>query len=157
MSKYKETIEKVLRGEGYASVCNDWKEWIYGEHPELRPELEFKVGDWVIPKNNEYPPSRATSVGSNELKYGPGQYYTFDYIRKATPEEIEKHLVEEAKRRGYVKGVKARSLFANYEGRLLGPTKWNHYDKHDDQLWMQSNDCNLVIYERGKWAEIIED
>jgi hypothetical protein len=91
---------------------------------DLREEAkreEFKVGDWVVftGKNgwvtefwtpgkvckineidgNVLRTDGSTSSGASNLKSN---------FRKATPSEIEKHLIEEAEKKGFIKGAKVR-------------------------------------------------
>lgn len=71
--------------------------------------------------------------------------------RPATHEEIEKHLTEEAKRRGYKGGGTIKGIH--------GTTHWRpeiasfYYDAESDSL---VTDMECVVYEKGQWAEIIE-
>ena len=168
MNKYKKTIKKALEGEGNApdKMCAAWREWIKGRHPELFKE-EFKVGDWVVgwhheqnPNHLDRKPWRIASVD-----YEGGKYYTPEgqpawncqarHIRKATKEEIETHLIQEAKRRRFVEGAKFASLqsdgtpFEQDVSKVESPLV---YDPDDDSL---DNEVGDRIYCKGQWAEIL--
>ena len=110
MNKYKKTIIAVIKGEGREPICTDWENWLKDRHPELFEE-EFKVGDWVYWSGN------CQTVGKIKAHAKPIIGLCFelsethkdtkydschvDNLRKATSEEIETHLIKEAKKRGY--------------------------------------------------------
>jgi hypothetical protein len=75
-----------------------------------------------------------------------------DEIRKAKPSEIEAHLIEEAKRRGFVAGNKFKSLTTGYIYEI--ETQKYAYHNSSDALDLWGTAC---IYKQGKWAEIIND
>jgi len=64
---------------------------------ELKEENEkpkFKVGDWVVPKNGDDIKAEQiieinSGFGHTWFVYAPGCQYTPDYVRHATPAEIE--------------------------------------------------------------------
>ena len=73
-------------------------------------------------------------------------------IRKLKPSQIESHLREEAKKRGYKKGTK---IYRANCGRESFEIKYHTdfiYDERNDSLY-----CNFTIYKQGQWAEIIKD
>lgn len=79
--------------------------------------------------------------------------------RKATEKEVKKALIKEAERRGFKEGVECYSLLHNKNLKChntLNNTEYiaGNYDKLHFGL---HGDLYVVIYEKGKWAEIIQD
>lgn len=72
-----------------------------------------------------------------------------DYWKPATKDEIESRLIQEAKRRGFEKGVKIK--FPN-DIKLTAQSNDFDYVAHIDSLYIG----NYRIYYNGQWAEIIE-
>ena len=140
------------------------------ENIEKESIPEFKVGDWVIGLENYSPssPSRIKSIKGED-------YYTiFDdgypdhiinpvdnipYVRHCTKKEIEKHLIEEAEKRGYKDGVKVRCLRITDDIDYLIMKNIEYFGRssNDDALIVKGQNIpRMVIYFKGKWAEIIE-
>ena len=135
------------------SLCAQAKEKLEAMAPKA-----LEIGKWY--RHKDYP--RFLSIHLNDDRYGfdiSGDW--FDNVRnklsyhedyyEATPQEVEKALIEEAKRRGFVigcchyitngekvikKALSERFLFEPYSNKLL----FN----------------NWSIFECGKWANIIE-
>ena len=143
------------------TIVNSNPDWF-----EKIEEPKFKVGDWVY-----YDKKSARQDGSN-MRSG---YYRIiglrmaweliaeldatthcrecyaNDLRLATPEEIKAHLIEEAKRRGLVMGVKYFSADGNnFEARQI---KGDFYYCNNDMLTDGWGGC---VYCQGKWAEIIK-
>lgn len=164
MNKHKKFIKDAYEGK-YGTMCQDWKNTILEHYPEFKEE-EFKVGDWVVvsKKNCTKPnPVDALVVYRNDGKDTYGFSHKGDWIRsfcttndmqnksltrKATPKEVEKRLIEEAKKRGYKKG--------NYKCLWTNDVRYDDcipmYALDEDRLWLK-NGC---VYSKGKWAEIIK-
>jgi hypothetical protein len=139
----------------------------------------FKVGDWVICLRNPVIPERIVGFHYNEhmkIEDREEQYcYQQDY-RLATPEEIEEHLITEAKKRGYKKGVIVKSAAPNSlnSATLVGDPEFKSFKQcrfNDDSLKtthnsisfkirdskpIESYSMNIYSDEYG-WAEIIEE
>ena len=124
--------------------------------------VDFEVGDWVVVDAVNQAVRRVVNIDHNRdfpvITNTPsgivGSWSTNNIARKATPNEIQEALVDEAKRRGLVKkGVKVKTL----DGRI--PSKWVddcyrfRYDVAEDSLVVHT----FYIYREGTWAEIIED
>lgn len=150
----------------------------------LREEPKFKVGEWIIGKNGytPYNPSRITSLSSNLIYYlcwnGSSETSSFmdgQSVRHATKDEIEKHLIQIAKDKGFLDmGVKFKSI-NQYEIGVVREIK--PYDDNDDDIkWeyipdldslycasgLTTRACNGTmvcsnpsIYIEGRWAEVI--
>jgi hypothetical protein len=71
-------------------------------------------------------------------------------LESATPSEIEAHLIEEAKRRGYKQGVVVKSFHNRNTWALQGDVR---YIEETDSL----SDRMTYLYQKGKWAEIIKE
>lgn len=171
MGKYKQFIIDAHKGE-YGNMCSDWREKLEKELPELFKK-EFKVGDWAIgwfyeDKDYKAKPWRVGSKSDGlirpEKNLSHGCYAM--HLRKATPEEIKKHLIEEAKKRGFLDLVMFSSLRAvapNEIARTSGSSKGSgvcgsrfKYSLDRDTLYSWGRGCH-VVYEKGKWAEIIPE
>jgi hypothetical protein len=92
------------------------------EQEEIKEEKEFKENDWVIwsgsnPAIGRIDRRDGYNWGNGDICYilkeyaGSGKYTSCSHkhLRKATPEEIEKHLIGEAEKKGFVKGAKTDS------------------------------------------------
>lgn len=166
MNKHKKFIKYAYEGK-YGTMCQDWKDTILEHYPEFKEE-EFKVGDWVVvsKKNCTKPnPVDALVVYRNDGKETYGFSHIGDWTRffcttndmqnksltrKATPKEVEEHLIEEAKKRGLYDSNLVKCLSSgkiNIKNVSLMPV----YDKKEDELWSKY----ALVYEKGKWAEII--
>lgn len=95
------------------------------EELKANKEEEFKVGDWAYSLNDSLPYRakgsilKITDVGNdNYLSYTDLKGETTSIggknFRKATVEEIEKHLIEEAEKKGFVKGAKVKHDESQY-------------------------------------------
>ena len=137
------------------------------ELTELKKQLEepdFDVGDWVVQTGFSKPNliKHKTGIGffanewDNHLQEGISETK-----RKATPEEIESALIEEAKRRGFKVGATANNSNVSFDDEFKDYTLESgrnfKYDyKYDTLSWSDSEVC-WDIYCKGKWAEIIEE
>jgi hypothetical protein len=73
-------------------------------------------------------------------------------LQPATKEQIQEMLGKVAESKGFVKGVKVRSLFANNIDVIDG----NFYlELATDSLWSNGDNNLIKIYENGKWAELL--
>jgi len=153
-------------------------------------KVNFKIGDWVkvIPSNNRstkyseaiadnyifrlwYDPENIDSFNSwvngdcsvlcvdKDNKYSVN--YRLEDLRLATKEEIEYHLIQEAKKRGYVTGTVINSI-----STVASLFKWTvncdagyRYYPNEDRLdcMRTERDANCTIYHKGQWAEIVKE
>ena len=133
-----------------------------------RKETEFKAGKWIIGKNTNdgrqyipHHPVRFIEEGDYWCRFESdkdGRTETSKkYLRHATEDEVESHLIEEAKKRGYNQGVKVKNMTKDdnfsvdciNNGFKSFPIEYN---PRNDEL-----SANMAIYKQGKWAEIIEE
>ncbi len=160
--------QKELIIEGHEAACTEWKERIEKGFPKLF-KSEFKEGEWVR-LNKKYGNIVKISEVRNDGWFW-GEQFPEPYLtdgaknfhnprvikRKATHEEIAEHLIEEAKRRGFLGKVTISkdtlgysSVGWYYDIEFNGKASYNIRD--DELIVRPSYD---TIYSRGKWAEII--
>lgn len=147
-------IEKLEK----AGVLELWFEPIYEEE-------KFKVGDWVkyigvsstICKNGYI--YKLEDIDSDGWVYhicddGSRNGYRKKNYKLATKQEIEQHLIAEAKRRGFGKGIKwINPIYENYEFASKGNFTSEFSGDNIIYLYLDHN----TIYNKGEWAEIIKD
>lgn len=129
---------------------------------EVEEEEVFKVGDWVMcetSKYSEFTKGHLYKVRESKDRYGnlgleldnrgsKTNGIPHEYFRLATKEEIEKHLIEEKEKEGWVKGAKTNNgvidqifLYKDWEkvmGRSNLPYKNRDLElciKYDSQYW----------------------
>jgi len=133
---------------------------------ELKPEPKFKVGDWVMPEENDdeenYYPKRIIATG-NMIKYlkdiedlESWTWFPSHRFRLATPQEIELHLRKICDEKGFRNGVKIRGLAADakpFHSCYVIETPFQ-YEEGEDSLVALSGDR---VYCKGKFAEIVAD
>lgn len=123
----------------------------------------FKDGDWFAVDGCE---DNETWIGRYpdryEYKCGGTWEYNDSFLkkeaRKATDKEIEQVLITEAKRRGFKEGVLFNSL-QNGGMKCKGNKRYSYlsnFNKLQFGTLINYKDLHGVIYEKGKWAEIIE-
>ena len=153
--KYSVTASWCIRDLRRAGVLELWFEPIYRE--------EFKVGDWVtwidgttgriVKHCKSFADSWSLDVKGDTEQYNS---CSESNLRLATPEEIKKTLVEEAVKRGFKEGVKVRSLIHNKDLFCNNTINGFEYYSDYDKLHFGSDGVScVVIYEKGKWAEIL--
>ena len=140
-------------------------QWIESVFGEVKKELE--VGKWYRLKNNNLVFTTSGLLKGHVSGYGfshGGTKWSDEYpdflvesFKEATPQEVEKALIEEAKRRGLVNGVNIKSSWLQYgktsDGKLGG--RYNYIEKYNE-LEIDSNVCLYTIFQNGQWATVIE-
>lgn len=155
------------------------KQDIQDKIDKLKNETTIKVGNWYKGSYNDnrniifY--AREIDEDEDIIGYGfveNGWSYnaifsnldseTMKTIKPATNEEVEAALIKEAKRRGFLKGVKSKCL-EDLQIETIKEEKYE-YTEHTDGdkcLWVQASDYgngfNLCVFNNGKWAEIIQE
>ena len=157
-------VSRSFVKEAHENACSTWKLRIEKEFPELfEKKEEFKIGDWVNWTGQNpsigriYAPCPVHSDSFMLDNFSGSGLYTscsIKYLEKATKEEVEKHLIEEAKRRGYsetnikcLTGIK-NSFNTSYD--------WYYSILKDALYTMPRGNGGNTVYEKGKWAEIIQ-
>lgn len=112
------------------------------------PPQEFKVGDWVICDAGN------GCVSKLHRLTGSGLDCPMDHIRLAAPQEIESHLIKEAEKKGFEKGVKCKWHDENIIYTLTGVWSYGaRYYPENDSYFLHG----IMIYCKGKWAEIVQE
>lgn len=173
--KAKKFITKAYNGELGLTMCQDWKSLLEKEFPELvKKEEVFKDGDYVyilrtgflinsnaktgavrrIISITDKNPDTGSSVYSKYISLSGNVVGSFDErsrrcLRRATPEEIKAHLIEECKKRG---------IWDTADINCIGKTSWRDGKWHEmyvekaDRLWSKYG----VVYEQGVFATPIK-
>ena len=139
------------------SLCAQAK----GKLDAIAPKA-LEIGKWY--KHKDYP--RFLSIHLNDDRYGFDiSGYWFDDVRsklsyhedyyEATPQEVEKALIEEAKRRGYKEGIKFKSLIYDKDESKLSSAQLD-WDEVMDGWWHLRDSFGESIFHNGQWATIIE-
>ena len=152
MKKFEITEEQIK--QAYDAACEDWKQRIKEWFPEL-----YKIeSGWYY--NNEknvlsyYDFENINQYGFNSY----GKWYQFDNVRlsgseyPAPEKEVEERLIEEAKRRGFVEGVKINLTGKNEY--VLKSNEFRFFGSHNT-LGVKNPMCWNNVFQDGKWAEII--
>ena len=139
-------------------------------------DLGLKVGEWykatdskfmvLLTKFNSMYDSKGYFFDTSGDWKGFGDVGLGQCI-KATPQEIDQALTDEAKRRGFNKGVKFKSLSENGKIRTISDKTYICYyidlnsltiltseEEWDNKYDVQSNP---TIFKDGEWAEIIDE
>lgn len=153
MEKLSVSKEFVLAA--HKAACDDWKSKIEKEFPGLfKPKHE--KGKWYF--NNGCHLINFSQYGSGN--YGINgvddwhenmHFHKNDDTRLATKEEIEKHLIALAEKKGFNPSTKIHSL-GGARNQIIGGISWNYLD--GDMLRANGD---ALVYCSGEWAEIIEE
>lgn len=164
MGKYKQFIIDAHKGE-YGSMCSDWREKLEKELPELFDNGK-KSGCWYI---DQFSPGDlnifffCTRI-ENEKMFGYGismdkwknenEVVLWSTIygesRRATEEEIHKHLTEEAKKRGFVNGASFYGVQGSHKNMRTVIGENNGIEMNQYGLYCGDS----YLYFEGKWAEL---
>lgn len=86
--------------------------------------------------------------------------WTTDELKEATKEEVEQSLIKEAKKRGYADGVKVHSLGHDKQMVIYNQELNTEYESYYNKLWfgvgLGETNHYVVVFQDGKWAEIVE-
>lgn len=77
-------------------------------------------------------------------------------VTPATDKEVETALIAEAKKRGFKKGVRYKSLYNDYDSGMVNNSGLIYKSKINC-LYVKSGEMIDVIFRKGNWAEIIEE
>ena len=170
--------QKQLIIEGHAAACSEWKQKIKEGFPKLFKE-EYKVGDYLVKewRGGDFDFFRIDKISNGHI-YSEVYYRNKEFLcgcdsgscldlwekderfklRKATAKEIGEHLIKEAERRGFVKGVSIKCHADELnDPRHIGTACL--YIKSNVARYYSENDViqidAAVVYCQGQWAEII--
>ncbi len=160
MGKYKQFIIDAANNNTFLDVCSEWRGKLKEKFPELF-EKEFKEGDWIVDStcDNETI-EKITSIENGRFKtskYGDddnGFYTSSRCFRKATKEEVESHLISEAKKRGLIDGVFIKSADQETSDCPIHFSGLVYSDGGNDFL---TDGHGNTLYEKGEWAKIIKE
>src|SRR6056297_298776 len=143
---------EILYPEATGEYYNDCQ-------PECNDESKFKVGDWVHTGYKFLPfgkIKRFIDIAHVEVvcAQGSGTMVTVDKCRLATSEEVESHLIKEAKRR-YPIGTKFYSLYDESEHNEITT---NDFFLHPSGVLVnKGSDKDVYFSKYNRWAEIIKE
>ena len=169
--------ESVIRNNLNIKCPDGYPKWF-----EKVEENKIKVGSWVKHQNwdvlfrvesieDDMNYSAKLSpisihIGNNYEAEELLNHMCLDLSRLATTEEILAHLSAEALFRGFKSGVKLRGIFTNSEFLIRGNIQFE-YNITKNILLLWSDKCEsqhimtdkgfIIIYDNGKWAEIIKE
>ena len=136
---------------------------------ELFPELfkaDLIVGEWYIFESGTIGFFQGINMSSYGIHFSGEEWFDnhkwffnrnlkVDKYRKAAPKEVEQALIQEAKKRGLVKGV-----YCNHEEPVMDqhkPIKNYFYHERDNCLYGNiEHGGGANIFKNGIWAEIIQ-
>jgi hypothetical protein len=154
--------------EAHKAACNDWKQRIEKEVPELfNPKLE--KGRWYKQIHEDGNMILSCFQGFGHFQYGFSARGNWSNqignawissatckVELATDKEVETALIKEAEKRGFKEGVK----YENWIGSN-GIIKYNcwSFNSENNSLSQKNNGYGALhyIFDNGKWAEIIEN
>jgi len=153
-------MEKIERIGDY-EVLIDGIKYIKDKN---KPEPEFKAGQWVIGRGDDFPhePRRITSIrkdgtcryADNIIEDEENNGQTFYYLRPATSAEIISHLRKICDKK-YI-GKKVRCLVYPQDELIID--RFVEYLSCEDKIIYKAINCKrMCLYEQGKFAEIIPD
>jgi len=125
----------------------------YKQNPMFGKLIFCFQGSFGNPTENVY---GFDSEGIFKTKLGIHKEEINKYVL-ATPQVVETALIQEAKKRGYKNGVVVNSFIHNKELEIKEDYKIEYLsDGHDKLHFGVNGTCCVVVYQKGKWAEIIE-
>lgn len=179
MKKTVEVSEDFVK-QAHESACSTWKEKIEKEFPSLFNGKELTKGKWYknaldgiflfdgtfsISSGDKRPNGYGTNC--NEWFDGDdGIGWSIIGIKEATKQQVFDALKKEAERRGFKEGEKCLSLAGRLDGTTLsvggntclhGDICGGHFFLEDGMFWVRCNDYNALIFQDGKWAEVIKE
>lgn len=168
MEKYE--VSKQFLLDGHSDACQEWKERIEKEVPELFKK-NLEVGKWYkdldgrvffVEKWEDKMNKKAKGYGfvDNSWVETPiDGIFNYCFISRdpieATKEEVESTLIAEAKKRGYDKAYAVNCLLPVGSDRIVINSKIT-FTFYCGSLWIKHDGEAICIFRRGKWAEIIE-
>ena len=156
--------------QAYKDACQEWKIDIKKNFPKLFKTC-LKAGDWarVIQKDHEQYDTivfltKGCICDFNSIRVNGEHGDGFDnyHLVKATREEVEKALIKEAKRRGFVEGATFKQDFLFLNEYTIAGLKGFQLDFGGYLCIKFNSDYQVnryqerVIFSNGKWAKILK-
>lgn len=162
------TIEQI---EKEIKESKKRQEFLLKELENLKKQPEFEKGKWYVAglgDEKEYYLMKATGTFTN-YNAGYTEFYTIngsefynnkcdkEGFKPATKEQIQKILIEVAKKKGFKNGVKINQVGTD-KGRYT-VTNFDRLYYYEDYGYGDglSCSCGFSIYRNGEWAEIIKN
>lgn len=127
------------------------------ERGRVEPKLEFNPGQWAVTVYGEV--FRILSLKDGWVCWinnkGENVRSNPDYLKFATPQEIESHLIKIAKEKGFG----SRTYYIDPNNRTkhhLGTDPKFEYIKSERTAFL-TDGWGGAVYQDGKWAEIIPE
>lgn len=160
-------VPQSLIWRARAEANDNQTEWLDKVFDEVKKEIQ--IGKWYLIDCEGY----YSSTARNAIVYDNGEDYSYgfnfegkfvnefnlghgrkDVIREATSQEVEQALIEEAKKRGFVRGVNFTSLIYDKPQATLSSDilDWEVIGEE----WHLRDSDGESIFHNGKWAEVIK-
>lgn len=162
----KHNIDKIK--ELHNESCPTIQEKIKNLFPDAFKVPTLEVGKWYkSDKNNLWFVTEFNNCGQEQVSYGinykgewvsSGKRYSTGLVL-ATEQEVRDALVEEAEKRGFKKGITVHSFVHDKPLKIKNADTIEFIGQGYQKLHFGNNGSFLavVIYEKGKWAEIIKE
>jgi len=139
--------------EAHKEACSTWKVRIEKECPELFKKT-LEVGKWYKDLYLGHLAFREKDNGNYGFLYGDWntviECKTPKQWTLATEQEVKEALINEAKKRRFVKGTKFLSLLTAVKSEC-----GINYNYYYDENELYSN--GMCLFKDGKWAEIVKE
>ena len=156
-------VSKEFILEAHKEACNDWKQRIEKEVPELFKD-KFEIGKWYRGAHWLFCYVGGSCRDAEYYGFYQGEWgdstngcASFIGLTEATDKEVEEALIAEAKKRGFslkegldIKGVRYKDT-TTIDSSFV-------YEKNPNYLWIDENKNGYAvdIFKDGKWATIID-
>ena len=159
------TVSEEFIKEGHAAACSEWKKRIEQEFPDL---FEREPNKWYKINGHNKLMVYFTGKYGNDASYGFSSKGDFrdnigahkgDTFESATEEEVKSAFIQEAKKRGFVKGAKI-NLIKDYDwtGQTLICTEEFSFNDLENILYVK--DTGHIwqrVFSKGEWASVVEN
>jgi hypothetical protein len=153
------TLSEEFVKEAHKSACNEWKQRIEAELPELF-KSKLEVGRWYKSANSLFNYQKERSVFG--FYHGKWLDYNWSWnnpsdvhVTPTTDKEVEDALIKEAIERGFKEGVEVKE--PNNATRPKGFIQGSGigFETKDDYTVLAFG--GMIVFKNGVWAEIIEN
>ena len=161
----KESRKEFIK-KAHSAACNDWRQNIEKEFPELFKEDALVVGKWYKRKKDlnlwfltHINNGCSFGYGFDYSGYWADELTGFNYsleLNRATDKEVEQALIKEAKTRGFKKNVVIITSKTGVKRTLNS----NNFEMIGNNLVCLSSKGSYIyssVFTNGKWAEIIKE
>jgi hypothetical protein len=169
-------MKKFEITEDWIKLLADNNSWSESKLKEWYPSVfksEFEIGKWYTPKKqNEGIALFCVTSPSNIYNIGKGFDFKGDWtdmfnicgnsnpnsFRLATPQEVQTALINEAKKRGFVEGVKynCNGILRRKDNVVCGIVKCEYWGGKNEGYGLHCTN-NGWIFKDGVWATICKE